>query len=84
MPRSPLRTMVGRDSEAERIGHAADVVRGRGSTILVMGEARIGKTRLVNCERLGIGLTGRNGMPRNPEISEARLSSILFSSGANT
>jgi class 3 adenylate cyclase len=44
----PLVPIVGRDAEVERIRLAADeLVRGRGQVVLVVGDAGIGKTRLL-------------------------------------
>ena len=41
--------MVGRDAEVDRLRAAADmVIDGKASTIVVLGEAGIGKTRLVS------------------------------------
>jgi class 3 adenylate cyclase len=44
----PLVPIVGRDAEVERLRLAADeLVRGRGQVVLVVGDAGIGKTRLL-------------------------------------
>ena len=52
----PLVPIVGRDAEVERIRLAADeLVRGRGQVVLVVGDAGIGKTRLLEELRAIVG-----------------------------